>query len=450
MEKGFELAFEDVLAENRRGKIRNLLITDNNPDFLKDALHALRNWSVKKCINLVELDERENSWIFEIQSRELFEKLNRPNTVLLVKNYATENFRSVDENTPRNFLRDAVMNRHYGCGNDFEPSDELTELLFVVAINDLSEMSWKCDEYRSFFVIHRDNRKKVWTNSNFRMPSSKMHPVMSAVNKVKFWVSDDETTLCLDVRDAFRETEFRRPFRFLRADDRTEKIHTYIESNLPDFHGRVDRLILKAGCVEGEEHFLIDGKRLRKSFPKLECICSKDNVEIVNVDDEVCVQDPFELGEISFFLAQDNDISKANAFIRDLWALDRKWAKFFREVAKDYYRKPIKSDYEFEPYVQTGMDRLFHIYLRGCYQTEDGGNMVVTKHKNFDKAIALLPVRFQNCSAEEVVEKLCWDFRQVKSDERPELAQFTKVLYEAERIVPGILAKTACRVGTLG
>ena len=109
----FELAFEDMLVANNSGEVRNLVITDGNAEFLDDALYALRSWALNKGVNLVELDEKDDSWLPEIQSHELFYKLNQPNTVLLIKNYATVTYMRGDENTPRNFLRDAVMNRHF-------------------------------------------------------------------------------------------------------------------------------------------------------------------------------------------------------------------------------------------------------------------------------------------------------------------------------------------------
>ena len=213
MKERFESAFNEILAANKNGEVRNLLITDSNAEFLDDALYALRSWVVKNNINLVELDERDSSWLPEIQSRELFDKLNQPNTVLMIKNYATERFHSFDENTPRNFLRDIVMNRHYGCGNDFVPSDELPNLLFAVVINDLSEMKWRQDEYELFDVIHGDDTKRLWTNTKFRLMSSKMHPVMSRVNKPVYFVSEDEATLCFDVGNAFGIHRLRRPIR---------------------------------------------------------------------------------------------------------------------------------------------------------------------------------------------------------------------------------------------
>ena len=174
MKDKFITAFEAVLATNKGGEVRNLLITDNDEAFLDEALYQLRYWCVINGFNLIELDEKDDSWLPEIQSRELFDKLNQPNTVLMIKNYATVNFHSVDENTPRNFLRDAVVNRHYGCGNDFVPSDDLLNLMFVVAINDLTEMRWRKEEYELFTVKHKDDGKKAWTNTKFSVISSKM------------------------------------------------------------------------------------------------------------------------------------------------------------------------------------------------------------------------------------------------------------------------------------
>ena len=451
MKQRFESAFNEILAVNKNGEVRNLLITDGNAEFLDDALYALRSWALKNSVNLVELDERDDSWLSDIQSRELFYKLDQPNTVLMIKNYATVTYMRGDDNTPGNFLRDAVLNRHYGCGNDFEPSDELSNLQFVVVINDLSEMKWQRYEYATFSIIHKDDSKKVWINKNFSLRSSKMHPAMSAVNKVKFWVSEDETTLCLDVGEVFRGVRLKHLIRSCRPtmDDKIEMIHTFIESNLPDFHEHVVCLILKNSRFGEDEQFVIDGRCLRKSFPKLGSVCCTNNFEIADTDDEMCVLDPFDLGEMSFYLALDDDIPMANTFVRDLWALDHKWARFFGEVARDYYRKPEdhqKVDPDSAVYNPTGMDHLFHIYLLGWYHAGDDffdevDKVYVSAHKDFNKAIDLLPIRFQNCSVDEVAYKLYWDHMHVKSDKKPNYEELVAVFDEAERLVPGVCAK---------
>ena len=63
-------AFEALAVVNRGGTVRNLLITDDNFEFLDDALYSLRRWVLHNNINLVEIDEKDDSWLPEIQSRE--------------------------------------------------------------------------------------------------------------------------------------------------------------------------------------------------------------------------------------------------------------------------------------------------------------------------------------------------------------------------------------------
>lgn len=292
-------------------------------------------------------------------------------------------------------------------------------------------------------------QEKFWTNTSYCCPDSKMHPVMSRVNKIMYYVSKDETTLCFDVGDAFGEHRLKRPIRYYTASDRTDIIHTYLENNLPDFHEQVECLILKMDRFGEDKHFVIEGRRLKKCFPNLTSVYCKDMFEIAGAQDEICVFDPFELGELCFNLAQDGDIAMANSLTRDLWALDHKWARFFRKVAKDYYRKSedhTKSAPDNTIHSRTGMDHLFHIYLLGWYQAkedsfDDKHKVLVTKHKNFDKAIDLLHVRFQNCDIQEVAEKLYGDLQRVKNDKNPDYKQFAAVLSATEQLFPGALAK---------
>ena len=123
--------------------------------------------------------------------------------------------------------------------------------------------------------------------------------------------------------------------------------------------------------------------------------------------------------------------------------------EIFREVAKDYYRKP-EDHLAFDPdnavHHWTGLDDLFRIYFLGWYHAGDDffdeeDKVYVSKHKNIDKAFALLPVRFNNCSIDEVADKLYWDFRHLKESIKPDYLLFTQVLEEAEKICPGVLAK---------
>ena len=214
MENRFELAFDDVLAANQSGKTRNLLITDNNDEFRNSALKALYHWSEKNSIRVVEIDEDDESWMDLIPLLELYKQLNTVKTVLLVKNYATYLFRSSNPNTARSFIRNIALERSYT--KDSSTSLELPNLLFVIAINDLSEMYWKEAEYSSFSIIHEDEDKCTWVNTKFTRPDTQMHPVMTRVNKAIYFVSDDETTICIDVGEAFKGVRLKNPIRSLR------------------------------------------------------------------------------------------------------------------------------------------------------------------------------------------------------------------------------------------
>ena len=442
----FTAVFDDLLKKNMEREVRNLLITDNNEDFRNSALKALYYWSKKHGIRVIGIDERDESWTDEVHSGELYEKLSIPNTILLVKNYAAYTSYSSTMNANRSLLRSIAIDRIYE--ND-SVSSNLTNLLFVIAINDLSEMRWKEVEYAYFSIMHEDDSKQNWVDTEFARQDSKMHPVMSIVNKVIYFVSEDEKTLCFNAGDAFGNRRLKRPIRYYSPEDRTDIIHTYIENNLPSFSGKVERLILKMGRFTEEENFVIDGKRLKKSFPKLTSVFCKDVFKILDQKHELHVMDPFDIGEMCFDLAQDGDVAKANLFVRDLWALDRPWAKFFREVAKDYYRKP-EDHVDFDPdsavHHWTSLDNLFRIYFFGWYHAGDDffdeeDKVYVSKHKNIDRALDLLPVRFKNCSIDEVADKLYWDLRHLKETIKPDYLLFAQVLEEAEKICPGVLAK---------
>ncbi|MBQ7294411.1 MAG: hypothetical protein IJW79_11820 [Clostridia bacterium] len=151
MKERFISVFEEILAVNIDGEVKNLLVEGGEAS-LDDALYALRKWALDKNFYLTELDEADDGWISEIQSRVLFDKLNRPNSLLLVKNYATENW-VPHENNPHNFFCDLSLNRHYACGNDFVPSDDLPNLLFVVALNGKGKKYWTHKEKNSFATL---------------------------------------------------------------------------------------------------------------------------------------------------------------------------------------------------------------------------------------------------------------------------------------------------------
>jgi hypothetical protein len=66
----------------------------------------------------------------------------------------------------------------------------------------------------------------------------------------------------------------------------------------------------------------------------------------------------------------------------------------------------------------------------------------VSKYKNFDKAIELLPIRFKNWDINEICEKLYWDLEHIKIDETFDKELFSKILSEAKRLFPGALEET--------
>ena len=97
-------------------------------------------------------------------------------------------------------------------------------------------------------------------------------------------------------------------------------------------------------------------------------------------------------------------------------------------------------------YHWTGMDNLFRIYLFGWYHAGDDffdeeDKVFLEKYKNSDKAFDLLPIRFQNCSVDEVADKLYWDLRHLKETYKADYLLFAQVLEESEKICPGVSAK---------
>ena len=143
-------ALEETLAANRDGDTQNLIFQSENLPLREAAANSLREWAERRGLCLVEIDEDNDAWISEVPNRVLFDRLSRPNTVLLIKNYATVNWMDIEKYNPRCFLRDLVLHRHYGCGNDWFPSDDLPDLLFIVAINDAIDMYWDAKERASF------------------------------------------------------------------------------------------------------------------------------------------------------------------------------------------------------------------------------------------------------------------------------------------------------------
>ena len=127
-------------------------------------------------------------------------------------------------------------------------------------------------------------------------------------------------------------------------------------------------------------------------------------------------------------------------------AADEDERKRFLEAIEDTPEDHARFDADSDLHNWAVMDHIFHIYLLGWYHAGDDffdeeDKVYVRAHKNFAKALDLLAIRFRNCGIDEVADKLYWDYRHVENDERPDYEDFKKVLHEAERLVPGVLAK---------
>ena len=202
------------------------------------------------------------------------------------------------------------------------------------------------------------------------------------------------------------------------------------------------------GRFDETEHFEIDAVKLKELFPNLESVYCKDMFEILHAEDRLYILDPFDLGEMAFNLARDGDFEMANHFTRELWALDTKWAKFFREVAVDF-QLPRDEHLKHYPDINignTGLDKLFRIYLFGWY-FESGSpgsfnedcKVYVKKHRNYDKAKDILATRFKKWGLCDISEKISWDLSHCAHDADFKYERFAKVICETERLYPGTL-----------
>ena len=166
---------------------------------------------------------------------------------------------------------------------------------------------------------------------------SGLYPVMNRINKPIYFVSKDYKILSIDAGRAFRGEYYRRPIKYISAEERTDMIHTYINENLPCFRDEVLNIILKMDWFDGTEHFVIDAERLRESFPELLSIDYTSSFEISGVDDSVELSPPHELGERVLEYAHRGDFETANLLMRRLRELDYKLAKYFRDAVKEKF-----------------------------------------------------------------------------------------------------------------
>ena len=298
-------------------------------------------------------------------------------------------------------------------------------------------------------IVLNYEQTQIVESENEKYKRIEFYSVITEENEEIYLVSEDRKDLILDVKKALDGA----PRRMMRRHSqyevvqtiRSEHVHAYLEKNTPDFYDKVECLILLTQFFHENDILTLDADRLLAVFPNLKAVCCHDNIVIENAPHALRVLDPFALGEYSFELARAKDFKEANRYFRMLWALDSKWAKSWGAVAKDYKRKPEdhpKIDSQ-DIMIYDGMDDLFKVYLLGWYPKglpieDDYQKVYAKKHKNFDKAVALLPVRFQNCYLHEVGEKFFWDLQYVETDENPDYEGLVKVILATEKIVPDV------------
>ena len=297
-------------------------------------------------------------------------------------------------------------------------------------------------------IVLNYEQTQIVESENEKYKRTKFYSVITEENEEIYLVSEDRKDLILDVKKALAYAPRRRPLRHFQYDEvqamRSEHIHIHLEMNVPDFYENVECLILFTQFLHENDILTLDADRLLAVFPNLKTVCCKENIVINNVAPKLRVLDPFEVGEYSFELARAKNFKEAKRYFRILRAFSHKWARFWREVATDYNRKP-EDHPKFDPngpMVYSGMDDLFKVYLLGWYPKgvpleEDFEKVYAEKYKNFQKAIELLPIRFQNCDLHEVSEKLYWDLQYVEVDSNPDFDSFFKVLVETELLFPG-------------
>ena len=399
-----------------------------------------------KGFNLAIIDEDDREWTSEILSPEFYDRLNKENTVLLVRNFAVQNMKT------HRVLDDIVYERKYAVAENDEAVEKLENLLFTVAINDYSVMHWHGPK-DSFVILHEDESQTVFVDE--RRNTRRAYNVVSRENKLLYRISEDKRAVYYNIDDtlsgfAFPSRRKRRrsnegeASKIIRIDC-TEKVYEFFKKHLSDFAREADCIVLKTFRALENDRYVIDANKLLEIFPKLSTVCCKDTFEIINSGENVCTLDPFELGELGFCLAQKGDIETANRFARCIGVLDRKWDKFFLEVAKDFNKKPEDHLPEFDENGSVqggGMDDLFCIYFFGWFDTgmysfdkKDG--FVAEKYKNIDKAIAVIPTRFKNCYSHEIGERLFWDTEHFRGEATPDYDGFCRVLLEAEKHFPG-------------
>ena len=274
------------------------------------------------------------------------------------------------------------------------------------------------------------------------------YPVFSEDNRELFGTSKNRRELYVDVikalLNALNITSFKPTQDLCLPRVRGEYIHAFLNENVPEFYDEIETLIIGSKRCKKDEKFTFDTDRLLETFPNLKLVLCGGAVEIINSENKLYVLDPFDLGEMSFLLMQEEDDEAVNAHMKELEMVDSDWYEFWCNVAKDYYRTPEDHpEYPAQGMIYDGMDGLFKVYLLGWYSLgfpiEEEFKVHLNEHKDLKKAIELLPIRFQNCNLHEVSEKLYWDMQHIREDDNPYYSSFGKVLLATESLFPGVI-----------
>ena len=202
--------------------------------------------------------------------------------------------------------------------------------------------------------------KKMRVGEEQRVIPAMYYPVFSEDDEELYYVSADRKDLRVNIKKILCGAPPRRRHRGPRIPEvsveRNNYVRTRIACNVPDFCDKVETLIFNiAGCYE-DELFTFDAELLHSLFPNLKTVCCHDTIAIENAGSSLRILNPFAVGEYSFELAKIKDFDEANRYLRMLWALDRKWAKFWGKVARVYRQNP---DYKSLGRLFAEVERLF-------------------------------------------------------------------------------------------
>ena len=157
----------------------------------------------------------------------------------------------------------------------------------MVAINDRFDMHWSKRESDSFAVVYEDESRKVWVDTTRRSKVTGFHPVLSAMNRGLFSVSEDLRTVIVPFAYIAKTHAMFDPSQVELA---AEVVHRYLEENTPEFCYEVECLIFKPSNRWRESCVVLNARRLQAVFPNLKTVWHPENFEVSGADSEICVR----------------------------------------------------------------------------------------------------------------------------------------------------------------